>query len=175
MVRRTYYLPADVVAELDRAITEIQADAYVDRAPSRAAVIAEVIRAGLANRSQVVESVRARTRSSSAGGVGGSTRARGWQRPVALPESLDELRGPTEGVVRLPLAVHASGAGPREEFDLSRPGMRAALYQIVLREGSVADLRRWINAHALRELWPRVWLPQYVRQAWAERFPDLAA
>jgi hypothetical protein len=37
----------------------------------------------------------------------------GWVRDVELPRDRDELRGPTSGVVRLPLRIHWSGPDPQ--------------------------------------------------------------
>lgn len=176
MVRRTYYLPQDVVTELDRAVVETQASAYVDRAPDKSAVVAAVIRAGLAELPSVAAALRAgSTTAVDPPGSAGKTRRGGWRRPVAVPATLDELQGPLEGTVRLPIEVHSSGAGPNEAFDLADPAMRAAMYQLLLRQGRLVDLQTLINGAELRRLWPQLWLPKWVRQAWGTHFPERAA
>lgn len=172
MVRRTYYLPVEVVERLDRVVADLQAAAYVERAPTKAAVVAAILTVGMSDREAVVDLLRP----GSAHPVEVSaSRRHGWRRPVGLPGSLEELRGPRSGVVRLPLAVNASGAASAEGFDVSSPPMRAAMYQIVLREGSADDVRRYVDESSLRESWSHLWLPGYVRCAWIERFPELAA
>lgn len=90
----------------------------------------------------------------------------GWQRPVAVPDDLSALHGPTTGRVRLPLHVYSSGMGPGREFNLSVEAEQVELYQIVLTEGRLADVCRLINADALVKLWPRLWLSPHVRAAW---------
>ncbi|MBC8091547.1 MAG: hypothetical protein H7Y15_06340 [Pseudonocardia sp.] len=55
----------------------------------------------------------------------------GWVRDVEPPRSLDELRGPTSGVVRLPLRIYWSGPDPESvEWDSGTPDRRARLYEI---------------------------------------------
>ncbi len=59
-------------------------------------------------------------------------RVAGWSAPVALPARLEDLHGPTTGVVRLPLALSSSGAGPDTSFDLDDPAARAEMYAVVI-------------------------------------------
>lgn len=40
--------------------------------------------------------------------------------------------------------------------------------------GSDADLTDWLDKNALLALWPQLYLPPYVRQAWEHRHPQLA-
>jgi hypothetical protein len=49
-----------------------------------------------------------------------------------LPDSLDDLAGPTGGLVQLPLHVAWSGL---TAFDLDRSKSRMSLYRVVLAEG----------------------------------------
>lgn len=90
----------------------------------------------------------------------------GWQRPVAVPETLSALHGPTTGRVTLPLHVYSSGRGPVREFNLAVEAEQVELYQIVLTEGRLSDVCRFIDADALVNLWPRLWLSPHVRTAW---------
>lgn len=96
----------------------------------------------------------------------------GWQRPVSVPEDLSLLRGPVTGQVRLPLHVYSSGRGTARVFDLADESQLVELYQIVLTDGRVEDVCRFIDAVALGRLWPRLWLSEHVRRAWQ---PLLAA
>lgn len=89
-----------------------------------------------------------------------------WQRPVAVPADLTALRGPLTGPVRLPLHVYASGQGPGRVFDLDDEAQRIELYQIVLSNGTEDDACRYLDRRELVRLWPRLWLPPHVRQAW---------
>jgi hypothetical protein len=88
---------------------------------------------------------------------------------VAL--SLEELNGPTSGVVELP---HRLMWQADRLLDLDDPYERRWLYEIVLREATrFDDLRAWLDGSTLRRLWPELILPRGVRQAWEERHPTL--
>ncbi|MBA2768235.1 MAG: transcriptional regulator [Sporichthyaceae bacterium] len=69
--------------------------------------------------------------------------------------------------MRLPLSVYSSGLGPDRVFDLADERERIELYQIVLTDGTEDDVCRYIDRHELQRLWPRLWLPDHVRAAWA--------
>lgn len=95
-----------------------------------------------------------------------------YARPYALPDRLDELTGPTSGVVRLPGHLDWSG---NAVYDLDSPGRIVDLYRTVLMEApDRADLARYLDAGTLRRLWAMLWLPQALRAAWEARFADLA-
>lgn len=105
----------------------------------------------------------------------GQQRTHGWVRPYAVPSNLAELHGPASGVLRLPLSVYSSGAGAGREFDLTDPAQRAELYEIVLTTGTAADQARYLDADQLRALWPGLWLPAALRQAWKPLLSEPAA
>ena len=87
---------------------------------------------------------------------------------------LADLRGPAQGTVTLPLWLYWSGASP--EFDLNMPFMRRWLYEIVLREAaSPEDLTSFLDRATLIAVWPELYLPKGVRQAWEEHHPVLRA
>ena len=93
----------------------------------------------------------------------------GWVRDVAVPRALDELRGPLSGRVALPATLFWSGPRPRAvRWDLADIDRRRDLYEIVLVQGSLDDLRALVNGPALVELWDRMYLPPWVRAAWRE-------
>jgi hypothetical protein len=102
-----------------------------------------------------------------------STR-RGPGRRVAVVTDLTSLRGPSRGTVELPLRLYWSGPGP--VFDLGEPYLRRWLYQIVLREASrLQDLTGYLDRDTLIALWPELYLPKGVRQAWGEHHVQLRA
>lgn len=92
-------------------------------------------------------------------------------KPYATVEHLDDLHGPSEGVVTLPLDLFWSG-DPR--FDLADAAAREYLYQSVLTNGSVEDLEHYLNHDLLRHLWPGLWLDERLVRTWHARHPSLA-
>jgi hypothetical protein len=93
-------------------------------------------------------------------------------RPYAVPETLEELTGPTSGVVELPTRLDWSEQG---RYDLSDPRQRNLMYEVVIRESMrVDDLRAFIHGPTLARVWRRLWLPRKVRSLWESRFPNLA-
>lgn len=94
------------------------------------------------------------------------------QRPYAIVQQLDELRGPTSGTVELDRRLEWSG---RITYDLANRRRLISMYETVLREASRPDeLARWIDGNTLRELWPDLVLPPRLRTLWEERFSELA-
>jgi hypothetical protein len=92
-------------------------------------------------------------------------------RPVLVAGTLDELAGPTRGLVELPLRLWWN---PHRTFDLSRPTMLAWMYENVLREAiRVDELRSYLHGPTLLRLWPDLNLPRGVRAAWETRHPAL--
>lgn len=91
-----------------------------------------------------------------------------------LPESLDELHGPTHGVVKLPLHIAWSGM---TSYDMSNPRQRMGLYRTVLHEGLHDDLPLYLNQDLLLQLWPvlRTLVGRTVRTVWEDAFPPLAS
>ncbi|MER6622991.1 hypothetical protein [Streptomyces sp. NPDC000931] len=91
-----------------------------------------------------------------------------------LPESLDELHGPTQGVVELPLHMAWSGM---TSYDRGKPCQRMGLYRTVLHEGLQDDLPRYLNQGLLLQLWPvlRSLVGRTVRTVWEDAFPRLAS
>ncbi|MGW0994073.1 hypothetical protein ACWD5V_12290 [Streptomyces sp. NPDC002523] len=91
-----------------------------------------------------------------------------------LPESLDELHGPTQGVVELPLHVAWSGM---TSYDLGKPRQRMGLYRTVLHEGLHDDLPQFLNRDLLLQMLPvlRTLVGRTVRTVWEDAFPQLAS
>ena len=94
-------------------------------------------------------------------------------RPYVLPGSLAELTGPTSGVVELPTRLAWSGL---RTYDLGNERQLGLFYETVIREAmDAADLRRYLNEALLGRVWPTLWLPKHIRQAWERRFATLAS
>jgi hypothetical protein len=99
----------------------------------------------------------------------------GWSAEAArLPKRLDDLHGPWQGIVVLP--IHLTWHGLRE-FDVASDRPRLLLYSIVLSQGRPNDLARFVNPHRLRDDWPqlRPLLSRPVRRACERRFGLRAA
>ncbi|HTJ39952.1 MAG TPA: hypothetical protein VL738_42685 [Dactylosporangium sp.] len=91
--------------------------------------------------------------------------------PYTLPDTLEELTGPTTGVVHLPNHLDWS---EQRIYRLDNPKDLGVMYETVIRESaSPADLRTYLDGSTLRRIWRRMWLPRTVRTLWETRFPDL--
>jgi len=78
----------------------------------------------------------------------------GWSPEAArLPDRLDDLHGPWQGTVVLP--VHLTWHELRE-FDVASQRPRLLLYTIVISKGRRNDVARFLNAQRLREDWPQL-------------------
>lgn len=95
-----------------------------------------------------------------------TVREHGWERPVAVPDSIDELNGELVGAVLLPLRLSWSGPSEGRTLDLASEHDRRMLYEIVLTEGSIDDVRSYLDAAELVRLWRQLWLSPHVRRAW---------
>jgi hypothetical protein len=83
-----------------------------------------------------------------------------------MPEDLDDpFLSKASGRVELPL--HIRWSGPPVIFDLGDRADRARVYELVLREGTEDDVRFYVEAEKLRELFDELVLPPSVRRAWA--------
>lgn len=93
------------------------------------------------------------------------------RRAHVVVDSLDELTGPTSGVVSLPLHLDWS---EQRLHDLDDPRQLSVMYEVVLREAAnLDDLHRYVNGAMLQQAWPRMFLPRRVRDLWEGRFPEL--
>lgn len=91
---------------------------------------------------------------------------------VRLPDSLEDLTGPTRGQVALPLHIAWSGL---RSYDLDRPRQRMSLYRTVLAEGQRDDLVAFLARDLLIEQWPvlRTLISRHIRTVWEDAFPEL--
>ena len=95
-------------------------------------------------------------------------------RLAVVAASLADLEGPTEGTIELPLWLFWSS--PDRTFDLSQPFMLRSMYETVLGEASrPEDLTTYLDGDTLIALWPDLYLPKGVQQAWEDRHPVLRA
>lgn len=93
------------------------------------------------------------------------------RRPYVVPETLEELTGPTAGVVELPLHLDWS---EQRRYNLADVRELSLLYEVVLREAQhVEDLRRYVHGPTLQADWSRMFFPQRLRAMWEGRFPGL--
>ncbi|MFJ3235745.1 hypothetical protein [Streptomyces sp. NPDC086787] len=90
-----------------------------------------------------------------------------------LPARLEDLTGPAQGTVDLPLHVVWSG---RRSYDVEQPRSRMGLYRTVLAEGQREDLIDFLNRDLLIEQWPvlRTLISRPIRHVWEAAFPELA-
>jgi hypothetical protein len=89
-----------------------------------------------------------------------------------LPETLDDLTGPSHGTVQLPGHIAWSGL---TAFDVDRPPLCASMYQVVLTEGLREDVAAYLNRGLLLRYWPmlRMVLGHVIRDVWEAAFPEL--
>ena len=90
--------------------------------------------------------------------------------PYDVPSSLDALRGPSSGVLALPLHLWWA---PSPAFDLADRGDVLAAYRAVVREGRSADQEALLNKALLTEVWRDLRLPARCRSSWEQAFPEL--
>ena len=88
-----------------------------------------------------------------------------------LPPALEQLVGPVDGVVELPLDLAWSGD---RIFDLADPVQRYLYHVTVLTSAVTREhYTSWLNAGLLRGDWSRLRLPRPLREIWQEHFPEL--
>lgn len=82
-----------------------------------------------------------------------------------LPSSLEDLKGPSTGVVELPLHVAWSG---RRAYDIGDTHQCLVLYALLLAEAQREDLERFLNREALVSMWPQLrrLLGPHARREW---------
>lgn len=94
-------------------------------------------------------------------------------RAALVARTLEELRGPTTGVVELSHRL-VWQAKELRCFDLDDDYERRRMYETVLREAiRFQELATWLDGPTLCRLWPEMIMPRGVRLAWEERHPVL--
>ena len=66
------------------------------------------------------------------------------------------------------IPLHIRWSGPPITYDLDDRADRTRVYEQVLREGTEDDVRFYVEANLLLELWDELVLPPAVRRAWAD-------
>lgn len=91
---------------------------------------------------------------------------------ASLPSRLDDLTGPAQGVVQLPLHLAWSGM---TAFAVDQPKLCASMYYIVLLEGQRHDIIAYVNRDLLISNWPilRKLADRILREVWESAFPEL--
>ena len=86
-------------------------------------------------------------------------------RPIVIADRLWRLDiRDAFASVALPLGLNWSRPGAT--FDLSDRRQRARCYEVILREGTAADLLRYVDGALLVDLWAELVLPREIRAAW---------
>ena len=91
-------------------------------------------------------------------------------RPYHTPKSLEDLKGPSGGVLELP---HSVLWNSMRSVDLSIPGGIPMAYQAILSEGTPDEQESLLNGEVLINYWHDLMLPARVRVLWETKFPSL--
>ncbi|MCD4556954.1 transcriptional regulator [Schaalia sp. lx-100] len=90
--------------------------------------------------------------------------------PLAVPQRLEDLRGPENGWLDLPITVFWA---PNRHFPINSDSQRIEAYKNILERGTRQDICAFINAAHLRRLWPELHPSPRVKRLWETRFPEL--
>lgn len=90
--------------------------------------------------------------------------------PYDVPSSMDALRGPSDGVLTLPVHVWW---GPSPAFDLSSRADVLTAYRAVVREGRGIDQEAMLDRGLLLAVWSELRLPVRCRTVWEMSFSEL--
>ena len=90
-------------------------------------------------------------------------------RPIEIPTELPGV-DPADAFATIHLPLHLHWSRPDETFDLADRQDRAAVYTIVLREGTPADIAALVDPRLLFDLWDEIALPASIRDAWEDQF-----
>lgn len=87
-------------------------------------------------------------------------------KPTWIPDRLPRL-DVMHALAAVELPLHLNWSTPGRVFDLRSRADRARLYEIVLQEGTPADILAYVDGALLVDLWEDLVLPRSVRSAWA--------
>jgi hypothetical protein len=88
------------------------------------------------------------------------------ERRVFVLFGLGDDEPKASGKVELPL--HVAWSEPRRSYDLDNRYDRRRVYEQVLTEGTPDDIRYYVRASDLIDLWDELMLPRHVREAWGD-------
>jgi hypothetical protein len=82
-----------------------------------------------------------------------------------VPERLVRLPV-NQALARVELPAHLEWSSTGRTVDLADRRQRARCYEIVLREGTPADIAAYVDGALLVDLWDELVLPPDIREAW---------
>ena len=91
--------------------------------------------------------------------------ATGRGRTVLVPTELPRLPL-AKAFASVTLPIELNWSEPGRTFDLSNRAERARVYEIVLREGTPADVTSYVDGALLVDLWAELVVPRDIRAAW---------
>jgi hypothetical protein len=86
-------------------------------------------------------------------------------KPIWIPDRLPRL-DVTRALAAVALPLHLNWSAPGRIFDLRSRADRARVYEIVLQEGTAADILAYVDGVLLVDLWEDLVLPRSIRSAW---------
>lgn len=92
-------------------------------------------------------------------------------KPYAFVDALDELRGPSSGMLEMPHSVF--WAPGKKQLSLDADDTLEQAYQAVLSEGTQDQIEALINRDNLIRIWPDLDLPIRVAKGWEQRHREL--
>lgn len=103
-----------------------------------------------------------------------SGRHRIWFRiPRAIPDSLDDLKGPDRGRIVLPISVDW-GPPVKGGLDVANDAQLERAYSQIIANGNEQCQITYLNKKLLIEHWPRLAIEKWrVLPAWEKAFPIL--
>lgn len=87
-------------------------------------------------------------------------------KPTWIPDRLPRL-DVARALATVELPLHLNWSAPGRTFDLKSRADRARVYEIVLQEGTPADILSYVDGALLVDLWEDLVLPRSVRSTWA--------
>jgi transcriptional regulator with XRE-family HTH domain len=87
-------------------------------------------------------------------------------KPAWVPDRLPRL-DVARALATVELPLHLNWSAPGRAFDLRSRADRARVYEIVLQEGTPADILEYVDGALLVDLWDDLVLPRDLRSAWA--------
>lgn len=95
-----------------------------------------------------------------------------FRRPIVIPESLDELRGPASGLMEIPISVMWASQ-QLYVLDAGDDEACADVYSEALGTATLEELRMIINKNTLLRVWPKMTGDRMTRTMWEGRFSEL--
>jgi transcriptional regulator with XRE-family HTH domain len=89
-----------------------------------------------------------------------------YGKPTWVPDRLPRL-DVARALAAVELPLHLNWSAPGRIFDLRSRADRARAYEIVLQEGTPADILAYVDGALLVDLWEDLVLPRGVRSGWA--------